>query len=163
MRQLTRTSLIFCADKISSRPDPHKNLKKFLGPAFTVTSVDKLDSFFKACVGQLLANYYRQVKKTDSQTGFVTDLMRDLHCLALDMYVPCAPLSLDTQLTLHEVWVKVHSAKDSDRSTRSLIPPCSGLRGTNNGRRFRTISSTVWPTGIDSSSSSAVSDVLDGT
>ena len=78
---------MYSADKICSRPEPHKNLKKFLGPAFTVTSVDKLDSFFKACVSQLLANYYRQVEKTDGKTGFVTDLMRDLHCLALDMYV----------------------------------------------------------------------------
>lgn len=43
---------------ICSRPGPHAKLKRFLGPAFTVTSVDKLDSYFKACTSTLLKCYY---------------------------------------------------------------------------------------------------------
>jgi hypothetical protein len=72
------------------RPGPHRTLKKFLGPAFTVTSVDKLDGFFKARTECLLEEYYRQLEKTPtaaSGPSIRTDFMRDLHCLALDMYV----------------------------------------------------------------------------
>lgn len=73
---------------LPSRDKPHRNLKRFLGPAFTITSVDNLDSFFMDCVNNLLKNYYRELRK--GQVGaagqtFITDLMRDLHCLALDM------------------------------------------------------------------------------
>jgi hypothetical protein len=75
-----------------SRPVPHRNLKKFLSPAFTVSSVDKLDTFFKACVSTLLDNYYSEVDKAIAQNvksnpygNIQTDLMRDLHCLALDI------------------------------------------------------------------------------
>ncbi|KNG51975.1 cytochrome P450, family 3, subfamily A [Stemphylium lycopersici] len=74
------------------RPVPHRNLKKFLSPAFTVASVDKLDSFFKACVSTLLDNYYNEVNKaiaedpkTNPNGNVETDFMRDLHCLALDI------------------------------------------------------------------------------
>src|SRR4051794_36936303 len=74
-----------------SRPVPHRNLKKFLSPAFTVSSVDKLDTFFKACVSTLLNNYYTEVDKAIAQDpksnpngNIETDFMRDLHCLALD-------------------------------------------------------------------------------
>ncbi|KAH6877811.1 cytochrome P450 [Alternaria rosae] len=74
------------------RPVPHRNLKKFLSPAFTVSSVDKLDTFFKACTSILLSNYYTEVDKAITQDpksnpngDFETDLMRDLHCLALDI------------------------------------------------------------------------------
>ncbi|RYO11808.1 hypothetical protein AA0111_g12720 [Alternaria arborescens] len=74
------------------RPVPHRNLKKFLSPAFTVASVDKLDTYFKACVSTLLDNYYDEVDKAvDKDLSFKpngniqTDLMRDLHCLALDI------------------------------------------------------------------------------
>ncbi|KAI4703455.1 hypothetical protein J4E81_002334 [Alternaria sp. BMP 2799] len=74
------------------RPVPHRNLKKFLSPAFTVSSVDKLDTFFKACTSILLSNYYTEVDKAIAQDAksnpngdFETDLMRDLHCLALDI------------------------------------------------------------------------------
>ena len=75
-----------------SRPVPHRNLKKFLSPAFTVASVDKLDTFFKACVSTLLDNYYNEVDKaiaqnpkTNTNGNVETDFMRDLHCLALDI------------------------------------------------------------------------------
>ncbi|KAF1940411.1 cytochrome P450 [Clathrospora elynae] len=67
---------------------PHRNLKKFLNPAFTVASVDRVDSFFKACTSILLENYYIEVnktKKSSSSANIKTDLMRDLHCLALDI------------------------------------------------------------------------------
>lgn len=71
---------------------PHRNLKKFLSPAFTVASVDKLDTYFKACVSTLLDNYYDEVNKAVSKDlsfrpngNIQTDLMRDLHCLALDI------------------------------------------------------------------------------
>ena len=74
-------------DLRASRHDPHKRLKKFLSPAFTVTSVDKLDSFFMACTHVLLKNYYRLVDQASAEgrAQIKTDLMRDLHCLALDM------------------------------------------------------------------------------
>ncbi|CAG8951083.1 hypothetical protein HYFRA_00006481 [Hymenoscyphus fraxineus] len=68
------------------RPEPHKNLKRFLGPAFTVSSVDTLDLFFKDCVQKLLRNYYAIVdSESTPKAAFETDLMRDLHCLALDI------------------------------------------------------------------------------
>lgn len=67
---------------------PHKNLRRFLGPAFTISSVDKLDNFFKNCTGILLRNYVQTMNKQKAAgkgVTFKTDLMRDLHCLALDM------------------------------------------------------------------------------
>jgi cytochrome P450 len=71
---------------------PHRNLKKFLSPAFSVASVDKLDTYFKACVSTLLDNYNDEVDKAISKDlsfkpngNIQTDLMRDLHCLALDI------------------------------------------------------------------------------
>lgn len=82
----------FTNTQYHSRPVPHRNLKKFLSPAFTVASVDKLDSFFKACVSTLLDNYYNEVNKaiaedpkTNPNGNVETDFMRDLHCLALDI------------------------------------------------------------------------------
>lgn len=74
--------------RASSRPVPHRNLKRFLGPAFTVSSVDKLDTYFMTCCGTLMNTYYANIEKRKAAgegAEFKTDLMRDLHCLALDM------------------------------------------------------------------------------
>lgn len=75
-------------DLLWSRPDPHKRLKKFLSPAFTIAYVDGLEFLFSKCVGDLI-NRYVDLLSCPSPKGekapVVTDLMEDLHSLALDM------------------------------------------------------------------------------
>lgn len=75
-------------DLLQSRPDPHKRLKKFLSPAFTIAYVDGLEFLFSKCVGDLI-NRYVDLMSCPSPKGekapVVTDLMEDLHSLALDM------------------------------------------------------------------------------
>lgn len=68
---------------ISRRPDPHKKLRRFLSPAFTVKYVDDLDFLFQQCIELLLRKYYA-LSCSETQS-FQTDLNEDLHSLALDM------------------------------------------------------------------------------
>ena len=70
------------------RPNPHKELKKFLSPAFTVRYVDGLEFLFSKCVSDLINRYENLLlSSVNSGKGLiaVTDLMDDLHSLALDM------------------------------------------------------------------------------
>ncbi|BCR96891.1 uncharacterized protein AKAW2_30210S [Aspergillus luchuensis] len=75
------------------RPDPHKRLKKFLSPAFTIAYVDGLEFLFSKCVGDLI-NRYVDLMSCPSPKGekapVVTDLMEDLHSLALDIMGECS-------------------------------------------------------------------------
>ncbi|PYH34398.1 cytochrome P450 [Aspergillus neoniger CBS 115656] len=68
--------------------NPHKRLKKFLSPAFTIAYVDGHEFLFAKCVGDLI-NRYVDLLSCPSPKGekapVVTDLMEDLHSLALDM------------------------------------------------------------------------------
>lgn len=68
---------------LDSRPEPHKRLKRFLSPAFTVSYVDKLERYFAKSISDLIAKYeYVLGGKGD---GATIDLMDDLHNVALDM------------------------------------------------------------------------------
>lgn len=73
----------------SSRPVPHRKLKKFLSPAFTVAYIDKLDMLFSQCISDLLQKYQTaaqlDIKGSANYYGTETDLMEDLHNVALDM------------------------------------------------------------------------------
>jgi hypothetical protein len=73
----------------TSRPVPHRKLKKFLSPACTVAYVDKLDTLFSHCISDLLQKYQMAVqldtKGSANHYGIETDLMEDLHNVALDM------------------------------------------------------------------------------
>ncbi|GFN13409.1 cytochrome P450 [Aspergillus tubingensis] len=75
------------------RPDPHKRLKKFLSLAFTIAYVDGLEFLFSKCVGDLI-NRYVDLLSCPSPKGekapVVTDLMEDLHSLALDIMGECS-------------------------------------------------------------------------
>lgn len=72
----------------NSRYEPHKKLKRFLSPAFTVNYIDNLESFFQHTMRALLSKYQNDVDR-DLQlakaSGFQVDLMDDLHNVALDM------------------------------------------------------------------------------
>lgn len=81
------------SNSINSRPEPHRKLKRFLSPAFTTAYVDGLGFLFEKCTQSLLDKY--EVLKNErpiGATGMVekghfirTDLMDDLHNVALDM------------------------------------------------------------------------------
>ncbi|KAJ5749387.1 cytochrome P450 [Penicillium nucicola] len=75
------------------RPDPHKKLKKFLSPAFTVAYVDGLEFLFSKCVQDLI-NRYVDILPSSPSCGesdlVVTDIMDDLHNLALDIMGECS-------------------------------------------------------------------------
>ncbi|KAG9495280.1 hypothetical protein J7337_013516 [Fusarium musae] len=65
---------------------PHKRLKRFLSPAFTVGYVDNLEAVFKGVMRDLLQNYATLlVEDVSSVEGVQTDLMDDLHKAALDI------------------------------------------------------------------------------
>lgn len=71
-----------------SRYEPHKKLKRFLSPAFTVNYIDNLESFFQHTVRALLSKYQNEIDhnlQLAKRTGFQVDLMDDLHNVALDM------------------------------------------------------------------------------
>jgi len=69
-----------------SRPVPHRKLKKFLSPAFTVAYIDKLDTLFSQCIRDLLQKYQIALLKGHANYYSIeTDLMEDLHNVALDM------------------------------------------------------------------------------
>ncbi|KAJ5727066.1 cytochrome P450 [Penicillium malachiteum] len=76
-----------------SRSDPHKRLKKFLSPAFTVGYVDGLEFLFAQCVSDLI-NRYMDLLSPSVSSGkpeiVITDLMEDLHNLALDIMGECS-------------------------------------------------------------------------
>lgn len=68
---------------LDSRPEPHKRLKRFLSPAFTVSYVDKLETYFAKSIGDLIAKYEDVLGGKGN--GAAIDLMDDLHNVALDM------------------------------------------------------------------------------
>ena len=73
----------------SSRPVPHRKLKKFLSPAFTVAYIDKLDTLFGQCINDLLRKYQIAIQlDIQGRANYYStevDLMEDLHNVALDM------------------------------------------------------------------------------
>lgn len=72
----------------NSRYEPHKKLKRFLSPAFTVNYIDNLESYFQHTVRALLSKYQNDIDhnlQLAKNTGFQVDLMDDLHNVALDM------------------------------------------------------------------------------
>ncbi|KAK1948679.1 cytochrome P450 [Colletotrichum sublineola] len=75
------------------RPEPHKRLKRFLSPAFTVNYIDNLEQFFTSTVRDLL-NKYQTIINEDpvyyAKQGIEVDLMDDLHNVALDIMGECS-------------------------------------------------------------------------
>ncbi|KAJ5703250.1 cytochrome P450, partial [Penicillium malachiteum] len=74
------------------RPDPHSALKKFLSPAFTIAYVDGLEFLFSRCVSDLINRYMDILEPTkgSGKPSATTDLMEDLHNLALDIMGECS-------------------------------------------------------------------------
>ncbi|KAI8238714.1 Cytochrome P450 monooxygenase FUS8 [Colletotrichum sp. SAR 10_99] len=75
------------------RPEPHKRLKRFLSPAFTVNYIDNLEVFFKTTVRDLLNKYQTQINADPvyyAKKGIEVDLMDDLHNVALDIMGECS-------------------------------------------------------------------------
>ncbi|OXV06037.1 hypothetical protein Egran_06197 [Elaphomyces granulatus] len=75
------------------RTDPHKRLKRFLSPAFTIAYVDKLDVLFAKCIQDLISRYasrFDSPKAVSFEEKGVTDLMVDLHDVALDIMGECS-------------------------------------------------------------------------
>lgn len=74
-----------------SRFEPHRKLKRLLAPAFTVTYVDGLTYLFEKCMQSLLDKYETaKIHELSKRSGeklvkFETDMMVDLHNIALDM------------------------------------------------------------------------------
>ncbi|KAF6528509.1 hypothetical protein HZS61_008811 [Fusarium oxysporum f. sp. conglutinans] len=65
---------------------PHKRLKRFLSPAFTVGYVDNLERIFKDVMQDLLKQYSaRLTESLSDEKNIETDLMDDLHKAALDI------------------------------------------------------------------------------
>ncbi|KAF5585627.1 cytochrome P450 monooxygenase family 3 subfamily A [Fusarium subglutinans] len=72
------------------RPVPHKRLKKFLSPAFTVGYIDNLESFFGGTIRDLLNKYDTSLSKSPQGNKILVDLMDDLHNVALDIMGECS-------------------------------------------------------------------------
>ncbi|KAI9929458.1 hypothetical protein MW887_000930 [Aspergillus wentii] len=74
------------------RPEPHKHLKRFLNPAITINYVDNLNPFFATSIKDLISGYAAQIDAKKHQKGYLykTDLMDDLHKLALDIMGECS-------------------------------------------------------------------------
>jgi hypothetical protein len=74
------------------RPAVHKNLKKLLSPSFTVGYVDGLDPLFQKPVRDILEVYKcrEQEARESGQKSFQTNLMEDLHKVALEIMGECA-------------------------------------------------------------------------
>ncbi|KAJ0119487.1 cytochrome p450 3a9 [Diaporthe amygdali] len=75
------------------RYEPHKKLKRFLTPAFTVNYIDNLESYFQHTVRALLFKYQNDIEndfQLAKHTGFPADLMDDLHNVALDIMGECS-------------------------------------------------------------------------
>lgn len=74
--------------KFYSRPEPHKRLRRFLSPAFTTKYIDGLGYLFEECMGTMIEVYERSFsaeKALRQAQTLETDLMEDLHNVALDM------------------------------------------------------------------------------
>jgi cytochrome P450 len=88
---LIKTNLPRLTYFYASRPEPHRRLKKFLSPAFTVAYIDKLEVLFEQCVRDLLQKYQAAIDEAKAKPGDVkrpaieSDFMEDLHNVALDM------------------------------------------------------------------------------
>ncbi|KAK7423070.1 hypothetical protein QQZ08_009237 [Neonectria magnoliae] len=73
------------------RPVPHKRLKRFLSPAFTVAYIDNLETFFGGTIRDLLNKYETRLSTgSSSRNGLEVDLMDDLHNVALDIMGECS-------------------------------------------------------------------------
>ncbi|KAK2599236.1 hypothetical protein N8I77_011006 [Diaporthe amygdali] len=75
------------------RYEPHKKLKRFLSPAFTVNYIDNLESYFQHTVRALLFKYQNDIEndfQLAKHAGFPADLMDDLHNVALDIMGECS-------------------------------------------------------------------------
>ena len=79
---LNKLAILICYD--ASRPEPHRRLKKFLSPAFTVSYIDKLEVLFEQCVRDLLQKYQTALDEA-KDPAIESDFMEDLHNVALDM------------------------------------------------------------------------------
>ncbi|KAH8593479.1 cytochrome P450 [Bisporella sp. PMI_857] len=70
------------------RYEPHKRLKRFLSPAFTVSYIDNLETLFQDCIQDLINKYQNLIDAKPLQasiSGIETDFMEDLHNVALDI------------------------------------------------------------------------------
>ncbi|PYI09748.1 cytochrome P450 [Aspergillus sclerotiicarbonarius CBS 121057] len=75
------------------RQDPHKRLKRFLSPAFTVSYIDNLEFLFAKCIEELISRYTSLLDEhlvVNARPACVTDLMDDIHKLALDIMGECS-------------------------------------------------------------------------
>ncbi|TDZ24851.1 Cytochrome P450 monooxygenase FUS8 [Colletotrichum orbiculare MAFF 240422] len=75
------------------RPEPHKRLKRFLSPAFTVNYIDNLELYFQTTVRDVLNKYQTQINEDPvyyAKEGIEVDLMDDLHNVALDIMGECS-------------------------------------------------------------------------
>ncbi|EXF84582.1 cytochrome P450 3A9 [Colletotrichum fioriniae PJ7] len=75
------------------RQEPHRRLKRFLSPAFTVNYIDNLEMFFKSTVRDVLNKYQAQINEDPvyyAKKGIEVDLMDDLHNVALDIMGECS-------------------------------------------------------------------------
>ncbi|RAH78614.1 cytochrome P450 [Aspergillus japonicus CBS 114.51] len=72
------------------RPEPHRILKGFLSPRLTVADVDEEGHLFEKCIGDLIAKYYQLTKGKAKTDVVATDLMMDLHGVALDIMGECS-------------------------------------------------------------------------
>ncbi|KIM93680.1 hypothetical protein OIDMADRAFT_35505 [Oidiodendron maius Zn] len=74
------------------RHDPHRRLKKFLSPAFTVAYIDNQEMLFKQCISDFMQKC-RTAIESHAHAGaqaVESDLMEDLHNLALDIMGECS-------------------------------------------------------------------------
>ncbi|KAL2877128.1 hypothetical protein SGCOL_007520 [Colletotrichum sp. CLE4] len=72
------------------RQEPHRRLKRFLSPAFTVNYIDNLEMFFKSTVRDVLNKYQSQINEDPvyhAKKGIEVNLMDDLHNVALDILI----------------------------------------------------------------------------
>ncbi|KAG7045259.1 cytochrome p450 [Colletotrichum scovillei] len=75
------------------RQEPHRRLKRFLSPAFTVNYIDNLEMFFESTVRDVLNKYQAQINEDPvyhAKQGIEVDLMDDLHNVALDIMGECS-------------------------------------------------------------------------
>ncbi|KAI8718107.1 Cytochrome P450, family 3, subfamily A [Fusarium sp. LHS14.1] len=73
------------------RPTPHKRLKRFLSPAFTVAYIDNLETFFAGTIRDLLNKYEVSLADDSTESNCIeVDLMDDLHNVALDIMGECS-------------------------------------------------------------------------
>ncbi|KAJ0323919.1 hypothetical protein COL5a_008033 [Colletotrichum fioriniae] len=86
------------------RQEPHRRLKRFLSPAFTVNYIDNLEIFFKSTVRDVLNKYQTQINEDPvyhAKKGIEVDLMDDLHNVALDIRNVLLPQILTCAKTVY--------------------------------------------------------------